>query len=196
VTASFLSSGKGTLTLAELRIESYELCVREGERLPEPSRDIKCVLVDLNPLLAVRQIDGDHVEPAGLLGEAMPGQVVHGYIGHTPSLEPGDRVGSPAKLTTIARFHFDEHHRLPVAGDDVQFSTAAAVPARKNCITTPFELPNREIFSGFAEGLPSARHRAIIQQALRHLQPSGFRQRVVENSDRFVGLVAREDERG
>jgi hypothetical protein len=78
---------------------------------------------------------------------------------------PRHRLGGVAEGAGIARLHFDEHQRRSVAGDDVQFSTAATMPPRNNCVPKAFELAAREIFAGFAQNNTVARHAGPPQQS-------------------------------
>ena len=68
-------------------------------------------------------------------------------------LEGGDRVGAAAERAILPRLHFDEHDRLAVARDDVDFATTPPVAPGNNCVPAAFELAAREIFPMFSEGL-------------------------------------------
>jgi hypothetical protein len=85
-----------------------------------------------------------------------------------PLLERGDRFSRPAERVTVARLHFDEHQRRAVARDDVDFSTAPAVPPGKYCVPAPFELATREIFASFSELRARQRHPCALVQHLGH----------------------------
>ena len=63
-----------------------------------------------------------------------------------------------AERAILPRLHLHEHHRLAVAGDDVQFATPATVAAGNDCVPAALQLATREIFAGFSESDSAARH--------------------------------------
>jgi hypothetical protein len=77
---------------------------------------------------------------------------------HPAALDESDRFGSLSERAVLPRLHLYEHHRLSIAGDDIQFATSVAVPAGKNCVPAAFELTAREILAGFAEFQARAGH--------------------------------------
>src|SRR5947207_248486 len=73
-------------------------------------------------------------------------------LGTTRTSQPGvfgHRFSRLAKRMAVARLDLDEHDRLPVATDDVDFSNAAAVAPDNNCVPAPLELRAGEIFTAF-----------------------------------------------
>ena len=96
-------------------------------------------------------MDRHDVEAAGAVGEPVPRHVVERELRHPPALERRHRLGRLAERPALPRLHLDEHQRLAVARDDVQFATAAAVAPGKNCVPAPLELRAGEIFAGFPE---------------------------------------------
>ena len=76
------------------------------------------------------------------------------FMGETddaPPFPPGYRFGGVAERLTVTRFHFNEHQCRSVAGDNVQFATAAPVTPRNNYVPASLELAAREILAGFPE---------------------------------------------
>src|SRR4051812_17335079 len=114
------------------------------------------------------EVDRHHIEPAGAVGQTMPAHVVDRELRDPPALERRDRFGGRPKRMAVARLHFDENDRLPVSGDDVDFSTAAAIAPRDNCVPAPFEFGAGEIFAGFSKNYTSSGHVSRAQQHLRH----------------------------
>ena len=98
-------------------------------------------------------VDGDHVEAAWPIVQAMPGQIVYGHLRQAALLPCGDRLFAAAELLADARLHFDEHRRALMRGDDVNFSNASSVATIKNCVPESLELGAREIFTMFSEDL-------------------------------------------
>src|SRR5262249_10123071 len=81
----------------------------------------------------------------------MPHQVIERQPRDRAPLVRGDRFTRLSKRTSFPRLHFHEHHRLAVPGDDVQFSTAAAVTPGNNCVPAPLEFFTSQIFAGISE---------------------------------------------
>ena len=55
----------------------------------------------LNPRLPVFDVDGDHVEPARPVVQAMPGEIVYGHLGQAPLLRAGQCVGATAEVIAL-----------------------------------------------------------------------------------------------
>src|SRR5918911_968683 len=115
------------------------------------SSGIECVLKNLHHGPSAVELNRHHVEPAGTLGDVLAHDVVGGQPRHAQLLQPRDRLGRVAEPVAVARLHFHEYQRRAVARDDVDFSTAPAVPPGKYCVPAPFELATREIFASFSE---------------------------------------------
>src|SRR5262249_30733595 len=74
------------------------------------------------------------------------------------------------------RLHLDEHDRRSVAGDDVNFSSARAIAARKNCVPTALQFGAREVFAKFSERLASVGrhgHEAVANDGPRRSATKG-----------------------
>ena len=108
----------------------------------------------LNARPVTVHVDGDHIEAARPIVQAMPGQIVYGHLGQTPLLPCGDRLFAATELFTDARLHFHEHRHAIDPRDDVNFSKARAVASIKNCVPEALELGAREIFTVFSKDLP------------------------------------------
>jgi len=111
------------------------------------------VSIYLNARSPPLDVDGDHVEAARPIVQAMPGQIVYGHLRQSSLLPCGDRLLAAAELLADARLHFDEHRHALMRGDDVNFSKASSVAAIKNCVPQACELGAREIFTVFSEDL-------------------------------------------
>src|SRR5262245_36197270 len=81
----------------------------------------------------------------------MPHQVIERQPRDRAPLGRGDRFTRLSKRMSFPRFHFHEHHRLAVTGDDVQFSTATAVTPGNNCVPAPFEFFTSQVFADVSE---------------------------------------------
>lgn len=82
----------------------------------------------------------------------MAHQVVGRELDDTVLLERGDSLAAVAERVAVPGFDFNEDNRIPVARDDVNFSTPPAVAAGKNCPPTLLKFANREIFAQFSKG--------------------------------------------
>jgi len=111
------------------------------------------VSIYLNARPAPFDVDGDHVEAARPIVQAMPGQIVYGHLRQSSLLPRGDRLFAAAELLAEARLDFDEHRRALMRGDDVNFSNASSVATIKNCVPESLELGAREIFPVFSKDL-------------------------------------------
>ena len=98
-------------------------------------------------------VDGDHVEAARPIVQAMPGQIVYGHLRQAPLLPRGDGLFATAELLADAGLHFHEHRHAVDRRDDVNFSKPGAVASIKNCVPEALELGAREIFAVFSEDL-------------------------------------------
>ena len=107
----------------------------------------------LNARPAPFDVDGDHVEAARPIMQAMPGQIVYGHLRQSSLLPCGDGVHAAAKLLADASLHFDEHRHAFLRRDDVNFSNASSVATIKNCVPEALELGAREIFAVFSKDL-------------------------------------------
>ena len=107
----------------------------------------------LNARPAPFDVDGDHVEAARPVVQAMPGQIVYGHLRQSSLLPHGDRLLTTAELLAQARLHFDKHRRTLMRADDVNFSNAGSVATIKNCVPESLELGTREIFTMFSKDL-------------------------------------------
>src|SRR5262245_63883308 len=96
-------------------------------------------------------MDRDDVEAARTVREAVAHDVVDGELRDPVLLQPRDRFGRLAELVTVARLDLDEHDRLAIARDDVNFSTPPAVAPGKYCVPPAGQFAAREIFAGFSE---------------------------------------------
>src|SRR4029077_20152839 len=67
------------------------------------------------------------------------------------SLERGDGFRRLAKLVPDARFHFNEHERSAIPGDDVQFANTKPIAPGNYCVPAALELRAREIFARFSK---------------------------------------------
>ena len=107
----------------------------------------------LNTRPAPFDLDGDHVEAARPIVQAMPGQIVYGHLRQSSLLPRGDRLFAAAEPLADARLHFDEHRHALLGRDDVNFSNASSVATIKNCVPESLELGTREIFTVFSKDL-------------------------------------------
>src|SRR5262245_21653852 len=101
------------------------------------SGTVECVLVDLDNRHAGFEVYGDHVKTARAFRQPVAGEVFQRQLLHPAALHPRDGFTRSAKRAAVTRLHFHEHQRRTIAGDDIQFSTAATIPARKNCVPAP-----------------------------------------------------------
>jgi len=108
----------------------------------------------LNARPGIVHVDGDHVEAARPIVQAVPGQIVYGHLRQASLLPRRDGLFAAAELLADARLHFDEHRHALMRGDDVNFSKPGSVAAIENCVPEAFELAAREIFAVFSEDLP------------------------------------------
>jgi len=112
------------------------------------------VSIYLNSRPAIVHVDGDPVEAAWPIVQAMPGQIVYGHLCQAPLLPRRERFLAAAELLADPRLHFDEYRHAINGRDDVNFSKACAVASIKNCVPEALELGAREIFPVFSEDLP------------------------------------------
>ena len=105
------------------------------------------------------EMDRHDVEPARTFSKTLAHEVVERERRDSAPLQCGDRLYCGAERTAMARLHFHEHDRPAVARDDVQFSTALAVPPREDCVPAALQFPAREIFACFSKRHTMARHR-------------------------------------
>lgn len=61
-------------------------------------------------------------------------------------LMPLHCLGRCAELRALPRFYFAEHHRFPVARDDVRFAEGGAVVPFQNFVTQFFQVSDRSPF--------------------------------------------------
>src|SRR5262245_43347893 len=114
---------------------------------------IKRVLIQLDARLLPVHVDGDDIESTRTLDQIVPCHIVQRHTCHAPPFERRDRLRACTELAPFARLDLDEHHDLPVARNDVQFSTPAPVTAGKNCVPAALELLAGEIFAEFPQRL-------------------------------------------
>ena len=95
------------------------------------------VLVDLDARTALIKVDGNDVEPARRLQQAMARQIVARHPHNTPLLPHRYRGTRPAKRNVPPRLDLDEHDRLPLTRNDVDLAISRAVTTGKNCAITP-----------------------------------------------------------
>src|SRR5258706_11757842 len=120
------------------------------------------------------EMDRHDVEPAGTVCQSMSHEIVECEPRDLHSLARRDRLARLSECPALPRLHFHEHHRLAVAGDDVQFSTAAAVAPGNNCVPAALQLLTGQIFAGFSKRHAMLRHASRHQQAPRqeHYTPA------------------------
>jgi hypothetical protein len=111
------------------------------------------VSIYLNTRPAPFDLDGDHVEAARPIVQAMPGQIVYGHLRQSSLLPRRDRLFTAAELLSETRLHFHEHRRPLMGRDDVNFSNASSVATIKNCVPESLELGACEIFTVFSKDL-------------------------------------------
>src|SRR5438093_11912889 len=70
----------------------------------------------------VAHADGDHVEPASDVAEALPLEVVLGEAHETPPLPPLDRRRRGVPPARLAALHLDEHPGAAVTADQVELA--------------------------------------------------------------------------
>jgi hypothetical protein len=98
-------------------------------------------------------INRHDVESASLVGPPHPREIVERHGGYATPFPERHRLGRLTTSSRPPRFHFDKHHRLAVARDDVNFSKAGAISTRKNCVPEALEFRARNVFAAFTEGL-------------------------------------------
>ena len=111
--------------------------------------------INLNPGLAVLEIDGHHVEAAGSGEQPAARQVVSRHVDDALLLAADDRGRGAAIGAASPRLHLDEDQGLLLAGDDVNFSTPRAIPPRKNFVPAASQLRACEVLADFSKGLTS-----------------------------------------
>jgi hypothetical protein len=112
------------------------------------------VSIYLNSWPVLLDVDGDHVEAARPIVQAMPGQIVYGHLGQASLLPCRDGLFAATEVLADARLDFHEHRHALLRRDDVNFSKAGSVATIKNCVPEAFELGAREIFTVFSKDLP------------------------------------------
>src|SRR5581483_10403619 len=129
---------------------------------------IESVLEDLDRRPASVELDRHDVEAAGGVCESVSHQIVERHSCHAPALQRGNRLGALAERAAVPRLHFDEHDRGSVAGDDVDFASACAVPSCKYCVPAPLQLAAGELLAVFAQDYTGLCHAGRPQQPARH----------------------------
>src|ERR1051326_5040869 len=91
-------------------------------------------------------------------------QIVERELRHSAPLQTIDRLGASAELAPLPGLHLDEHQCRSIAGDDVKFAAAPAVPARNYCVPAALQFLTREIFADLTQRHSGARHRSTREQ--------------------------------
>jgi hypothetical protein len=112
------------------------------------------VSIYLDPRSASVHVDGDHVEAAGPVMQAVPGQIVYGHLSEATLFPRRQRLGSAAELLANPRLDLDEHRRAALRCDNVDFAEFGSVATIKNCVPKALKFSAREIFAVFSEDLP------------------------------------------
>src|SRR3954451_14627597 len=130
---------------------SVEMITQRPETGSRRSSGIEGVLKQLEDRRAAGELNRHDVEPAAAVAAVMARQVVLRDLDNPLALERSHRVGAAAERVILTRLHLDEHDRLPVARDDVNFATASAVAPGDDCVPAAFQLAARQLFAVFAE---------------------------------------------
>ena len=109
------------------------------------------------------QSDGDDIEAARALGQAMTRKEVGRNGRHASTLGPGDRVGSAPELDTGPCLHFNEHNRWTIGCDNVDFAASPAVSTRNDCVPPAAKFITREVFSDFSQRHARTGHAAPVE---------------------------------
>ena len=115
---------------------------------------VERALEQVNRRAGTVDLNRHHVESARAVRETMPGDVVERHLRDAPPFAGGHGVHPFAEFTAIPRLHLDEDQRLAVAGDDVEFATAAAVAPGKYDVPSTLQLRARKIFACSSAGIP------------------------------------------
>src|SRR2546430_522350 len=110
--------------------------------------------------------DGDDIEAARDLPEALPLEVVLGETDETPPLPPldrGRRSVAPARLPAL---HLDEHPDTPVAADEVELAVLESHVARDDREPRGREEARRGVFGLSTERLACVGHASASWTAL------------------------------
>ena len=99
----------------------------------------------------VAERDGHDIEPARPVLEPPSPEVIARSFDESTPLQAGDRFGCGSKRRPLSRLDLDENDGGAIGGNDVDFSTRRAVPARENCVPETLELAHGEIFADFPE---------------------------------------------
>ena len=106
---------------------------------------------------ALFEIDGDHVEAAGLIVQAPARQEVDRHPDDPLLLHDGHRRRRRRRTRRPPAPSPRRTRGRAVAGDDVNFAKPRAIAALKNCVPAARQFRAREIFAHFPEGLPAIR---------------------------------------
>src|SRR5213596_314436 len=113
----------------------------------------------------VAHADGDHVEPASDVAEALPLEVVLGEAHEAPALPPFDRRRrgvAPARLTAL---HLDEHPCAPVAADQVELAAREPHVPLDDGEASLFEEARRGVLCPPAKRTTVVSHAASVRHA-------------------------------
>src|SRR4051812_15673416 len=147
--------------MSRLRKDSVARDVRRS------GRGVEGVPEHLDDLPAMLQMNRHDVEATRRARQPMPRNVIHRETHDATALEPVNGFRGWTETAVPPRLHLHEHHGSAITRHDVQFSTAATVPASKNRVPSALQLVTRQIFPGFAQSDASIRHGYAWQQGVR-----------------------------
>src|SRR5262245_50528227 len=161
------------------------------------SSGIEGVLINRHDRSAALEMNRHDVETARSIVPQRLCRIQRREPDETASLHARHRFRCVAKVARLARLDLDERQRLPVARDDVNFSTLFAPAPVENFIPAALELLNREIFARFSESLALPGHAGNRTQPSFQLpgMPRHLAERLVEDLHRRLRLRARQHER-
>src|SRR5947207_4571495 len=136
-------------------------------------RHVERVLKYFDRRLPFVEVNRDDVKTARTAGQPMADHVLERHARHAKALPAVDRFRPGAEREILTRLDLHEHQRPGVAGNDVQFSTPPSIAARKNHVPAALQLATGEIFAGFSQIDPAARHAPTWQQTPSQI-PTSF----------------------
>jgi hypothetical protein len=101
------------------------------------------------------EVNGDNVEPAGLILQAPAGQEVDRHPDDPLLLAYSNRCLAATELIPVPRLDLHEHEAGAESGNDVNFAVACTVSALENYVPATCQFRTGEIFAQFAERLPT-----------------------------------------
>src|SRR5260370_19466958 len=110
----------------------------------------------------IREGDGDHVEAAAAVAEALPLEVLLGEPDEPPPLPPLDRGARPVVPARPAALYLDEDQRVAVAAHEVELALAEPHVAVDDDEAGALEVARGGLFCGVAADVAGIAPDAVV----------------------------------